>query len=190
MKLLTLADVYSGLSFREKIVHKPHGEVGVVQLRSIVGDYSAIDSDLDRIADSGIKPKYFLECGDILLVSKGANNHAVLLDPPVGKVIASSSFFIVKLKRQNVESAYLHWFLNHPLTQNELKKQQSGTYTPTLKIAALQDLDIPIPAKERQVKIGNLFRLQLREKKLQNRLIETRKTLMDNLLINAIQKQQ
>lgn len=188
MKLRALADIYSGLSFREKIVHDPLGEVGVAQLRNLIHEYSAIDSDLDRIAETGIKPKFYLVPGDILIVSKGANNHAVRVDSPTEKVIASSSFFIIKLKGQKTESSYLYWFLNHPKTQNELKKQQSGTYTPSLKIDALQNLEIPLPNIKEQIRIGRIYQLQLREKQIQNQLIANRQTLIDNLLISTIQK--
>lgn len=188
MKLKNIASIYSGLSFREKIIHNPEGDVGVVQMRDLISEYTEIDSELDKISDNGIKPKYFLDSGDILIVSKGANNHAILFDSFPIKAIASASFFTVKIKSDIISPEYLHWYLNHPLAQNELKKQQSGTYTPSLKITALQDLEISLLPIEKQRKVGKLHQLHLREKKLQNQLIENKQTLIDNLLISTIRK--
>lgn len=188
MKLKNIGAIYSGFSFREKIRHDPSGDVSVVQLRSLLDDYTEIDSELDSIGDIAIKPKYFLSNNDILLVAKGAHNYAVRCDSLPEKAIASSSFFIVKIKNDKILPGYLHWFLNHPNTQNELRKKQSGTYTPTLKIAEVQNIEIPLPTKEKQIAIANLYKLQVREKQLQNKLIIKRKDLMDNMLINTIHK--
>src|SRR5690554_1442592 len=174
MKLSIIASIYSGLSFREKVTRIPEGDVGVVQLRNLSNDYSSIDTDLDRIADNGIKTKYFLSEGNILLVGKGGNNHAVIVNSEINKMVASSSFFIIKIKTDNIKPHYLHWYLNSSLAQNELKKQQSGTYTPTLKISALQELEIPVPPVATQMNIGKIYQLQLREKRLQNQLIDKR----------------
>lgn len=185
-----VARVFSGFSFRGKVKHLPEGDLTVVQLKDLEADYSEIGSDLTRVDSKDIKDKYYLQKGDVLFVSKGANNKALVYNLDLPLATASSSFFILRSDREVLEPGYLVWFLNSPSVQHDLKQNLTGTYTLNLNRSALEQLEITLPPLQQQQKIAALDRLLHEERKISNALLEKRQLYVQSLLTNAINQDQ
>ncbi len=181
-----LAEIFTGLSFRSKIEPEHGGKVAVIQLRDVEHEYSQFGTEPVRITGLGVKKKYFLQNGDLLLVAKGGNNKAILFDPSLSPAVPSSSFFVIRCDESKIYPPFLEWFINHPQTQNIFTSQLTGTYTPTLSKPAVESLEVPMLPMETQMRLGHLYALQREEQHLLRLIKEKRSLYIDQLLINAI----
>lgn len=185
-QLIDVCEIHAGYSFRGKVEHVENGGLAVVQMKDLEQDYTKIGDNLTQVATAGIKEKYFLTKGDVLLAAKGANNKAVLFDLDISPVVASSVFFVLRVDKSKLDPAYLFWFLNHSDTQNKIKANLAGTYTLNLSRKSVEDIQIPLPDLNRQKQIAHLAELQQREYWLSRQLMEKKETLLNTLLINSI----
>jgi len=186
MKLKRIANIFSGVSFRTKIEHNPKGKYAVIQMRNLTEGYADVETELDRIDLPKSKMKYVLKENDVIIISKGAYNKAIEMEGMTKPMIATSAFFIIRIKKPELNSGYLTWFLNSVSTQNYFRQNQTGTYTPSLNKSILEDMEIPLPKLEKQVQIAKLDRLHLRERKIQQDLITLREQYIENLLAQSI----
>ena len=76
--------------------------------------------------------RHLLEDGDILLMAKGGNNRACIYKQGIGQAVASSTFFVIRLKEGQVLPEYLHWLLNTSQLQNRLSELGRGTHIRSL----------------------------------------------------------
>lgn len=185
-----VADIHSGYSFRGKVKHLPQGDLAVIQLKDLQEGYSAIGTQLTRLRSEGINDKYYLQEGDVLFISKGSNNRALVYNLDLPRATASSSFFIFRCDRTQVEPGYLAWFLNAPLTQHKLKQNLTGTYTLNLNRSVLEQLEIVLPSLEQQRKIASLDQLMQTEKRLSRELLRKRQLFVQTLLSNSLNPDQ
>src|SRR5680860_122219 len=77
--LVGYSGIFSGYSFRGKITPAKGGDLRVIQLKDIENDYTTIGKECIFVHQNQVKDKYYLKDGDILFISKGANNYACLL---------------------------------------------------------------------------------------------------------------
>lgn len=186
--LRDVAHISSGLSFRVRVEHEPSGNVAVVQMRDLIRDYTAIGSECARVPLETKYVKHLLQEGDVLLLAKGLQNHAVLRGPSALLSVASSVFFVLRPNAEKIHPRYLLWFLNHSKTQQHLKQFHSGTYTPSLKKEAVEQLEIPLPPLRRQELIGAVHQCGIDEKLLRTRLADLREQEIQTYLYHKTLK--
>ena len=107
--------------------------------------------------------KHLLIEGDILLVAKGVANRACLYKEQIGQAVASSTFFVIRLKEQSLMPDYLLWLLNTQRYQKLLQSLSKGTQVQSLSKKALSSIQIPIPSMEEQqqiVKVAEQWRIE------------------------------
>ncbi|MFH5885311.1 restriction endonuclease subunit S [Halalkalibaculum sp. DA3122] len=183
MKLTEIVNISTGYSFRSKINHDPEGETKVIQMSDVDKYRGIIPEGLQSI--SGFEPRkdrYFLEPGDVIMISKGYNINAFIVPPGLGKVVAVNSFLVMKVKTSKILPEYLAWFLNSNRTQHFFQAVAAGTNIPNLSIRALEGLDIDPPPIERQVKLIELDRLKRREIYLHQQIASKKEQLVDTML--------
>ncbi|HLR26120.1 MAG TPA: restriction endonuclease subunit S [Fodinibius sp.] len=183
MKLKELANISTGYSFRSKVRHDPEGQTKVIQMGD-VDKYKGIMVDsLSTIANfSPRSDRYFLNEGDIIMISKGYNLNAYLIPEGVGKVVAVNSFIVLKVTSAKIIPAYLVWFLNAVRTQHFLKAVASGTSTPSLSKRTLETVEITFPSKERQQLLCDIDQLKRKEINLHKQVAQKKKKLIDVML--------
>ena len=79
------------------------------------------------MVDRGIGDQYWLRKNDLLFAAKGASNYCFLYDGVVEKMVASSSFIIIRIISKDILPEFLCCFLNTPSVLNKLKKSSVGT---------------------------------------------------------------
>lgn len=177
--LANITNIQSGYHFKERIENDNNGEFQFIQLKDI-DDYNRINySSLLRNNLPNIKQTQLLEKGDILFKSRGMKFTASVVDEHIQNTIATSHFFIIKIKSRNIIPDYLAWFLNDVSTQKIIKLGIGGTRMQVLNKKFLENIEITIPSIDIQQKIINIKKLSEHEQKLLKRKNELRTLLVD-----------
>lgn len=131
--------------------------------------------------------KHLLSKGDVLFAAKGKDFFAVVYDEKYSPAVASSTFLILKIIKNEVLPEYLQWYLNHPTVQKVLKNYASGTAINSISINVLENLEIIIPDMLKQKTILEVDRLQKRENKIQKQILKLRESLINEITIKSIE---
>jgi restriction endonuclease S subunit len=167
---------------------KPSGIGELVYLQSKHFDeYGQLHSVLhpDLVAE-GISEKHLLKEGDVLFAAKGTKNFATVFENHNEPSVASTSFFVLRPTDNKILPEYLSWFLNHPETQILIKDKARGTAIPSIRKTVLEDLEISIPSIEKQRTVIQLSALVRKENELRMSILQQRKQLIQQQIINAI----
>jgi restriction endonuclease S subunit len=183
MKLKEIADISTGFSFRSKIKHNPAGDTRVIQMSDVDKYRGILAEKLQWIADFDPRSeRYFLDAGDVIMVSKGYNINAFVVPSGLGKVVTVNSFLVMKPKTSKLLPEYLAWLLNSKRTQHFFKAMAAGTNVPNLSIQALETLDISLPSIDDQHLIAELDILKRKEVYLHHEIASKKEQLVDELL--------
>ena len=174
-----LAEILSGVY--EKTT--PDGEVAYIQTKDCTDSVNTRYAS--RVSLAPKIQKNLLQEGDILFAAKGGNFSSVVFRGQE-KAVASTSFFVIRLKSPIVTSEYLCWFLCQPSVKAYFKSNQAGSATPLIHKPAVENLEIPVPSLEEQKTIVAIARLSKREMELQQAIIEKKQTIVQQLLMNKI----
>jgi restriction endonuclease S subunit len=137
---------------------------------------------------SDVSINHLLLPGDVLFAAKGFKNFATVYELHNLPAVASTSFFVIRLKDENVLPGYLAWFMNHPLTQNLLKANAHGTAMASISKAVLQELEISIPSLQTQEIILKISELRKNEKQLTRQLEKLKEQQIQQQIFKAIRK--
>lgn len=130
---------------------------------------------------------HLLEEGDLLFAAKGTSNFCALYHDETRKVVASSAFFVIRIKdKDSLLPNFLYWYLNHPAILALLQSQAVGSSIPSITKRMLEELEINLPDKERQLKIVEISRLHQQEKRLRRSIAEKRDLLLHASLYTII----
>jgi restriction endonuclease S subunit len=177
----------SGYSFRGKITHKPKGTVRIIQLKDFTNNYSEIGNECYLVDGSKIKDKYYLQDGDILFISKGANNFAVTHSKTDNiPTIASSALFVIRVDTKVANSRYVAWYINQAPVQSYFKQNEMGTYITSINKKTVEEIPLKLPPIQVQEKIAALAVLATKEQILYNQIKELRGSLIQTLLLKSI----
>lgn len=188
LKRITLPDgIASGYSFRGKIKSSLNGDLRVVQLKDMENDYSNIGNDCTYIDGSDIKEKYYLEVGDVLFISKGANNFAMVYDIKDGvATVASSVFYVIKVDTAKANPYYVAWYINKKRVQQYFTTHASGTYSLSINKEVVEDIPLMLPPLDIQRKIAKVAELAQKEQYFYNALRAKRNQLLEAQLLESI----
>jgi restriction endonuclease S subunit len=181
-----LNDLFSGYSFRSKVEHDPVGDLAVIQMKDLEDNYTRIGDGCNMIDALSIPPKYLLQNGDVLFISKGANNYAVVYDLELPKAAAASAFFILRPDTTKINPNYLAWYVNQKHVQQYLKENRAGTYIPNINRDTILGIQLSLPEIGVQNLIAKINSLSKREYYLNEKLTSLRKILINNVLIQKI----
>lgn len=180
MILNKIADIRSGYTFRGKVDEKPGSGIRMLQIRDVRDNKIIQDRDLVEIEWKGNQNIPTIEQGDIAIIARGISNNAALMNG-TEKVVPSNQLLVLSVKSKEVLPEYLCWWLNRPSTQVTLTGCHAGTSIPSLSKKELSGISIPVPDISIQNKILGLFKLQLQEKNLYERLLKNREIMLEGL---------
>lgn len=179
--------LFSGYSFREKIDHNPEGDIGILQMKDIENNYLNFDyQNIDKVSDFQFKDKFFLNKGDIVFVSKGVNNYAIVIEQINFPIVASATFFIIRVNEKIIVPEFLTWYMNQKEAQNYFSEKKAGTYIPNLNKQDIMDLPLKVPPLKKQNAIAKTAMLLNKEITILEKLKTNRKELIQTQLINLI----
>jgi hypothetical protein len=188
MILKSIAILMAGQPLRGSIENVPGGDVAVVQMKDVDPEYGLQKDQCYRVNLTGRKKPDYLCQGDILFVGRGYRTFAVLIDEGLQQTVASPHFFILRVKPETpVRSDYLCWYINHTRAQRYFAKHVAGATLPHINRQTLEGLPVSLPPLQTQELIVNAHRCRLKEKALLERLIETKKHFLDELLNKTLE---
>lgn len=184
--LKDLAIIQIGYQLRSKIQLESDGLYKIIQAKDINRDLILNHKDAYSIDIEGKPDKYLIDKDDLLFLSRGTNNFAVVINKRLSNTVASGLFYIIKINPDIILPEYLAWYINLPQTQKLLALKSQGTNIPLITIATFRNLEIPLPPLEIQQKIAALSRLINKEKELTKKLIKKREQITQAICLNSI----
>lgn len=172
VRIMDCAEVLPGFSTQEALRNEPGGIYQVVMGKHLTRGEPYVYKEEDRLRIAPVRDlsRYVLAQGDILYLAKGGNTYPVLIDSVPESTVAPATFFILS-PRPNLVPEYLVWCLEQAPTEALIGALQTGAGTPTIPRKGFMEITVPLPDMATQHRIGDLWRLQHRERKLQQQLL-------------------
>ena len=188
LKSITERDgISSGYSFRGKIKAFPNGNLRVIQLKDMENGYTTIGDACIFIDEHSVKDKYFLKSGDILFVSKGANNFASVFQPKDAiPSVASSVFYVIKVDPSKAIPDFVAWYINQNPVQHYFQTNAMGTYSLNINRETVENIPVQLPSLQIQEKIAKVAQLAQQEQYIYTQLKEKRNQLVEAQLLSSI----
>jgi hypothetical protein len=192
MKILPLksvAEIMVGYQSRTRIEHDPSGTHKIVQGRDFLSrDHLCMDALLTF--NPARTPGPTIEPEDVLFQARGGEHFAYcVFDPPPG-TLASSSFYIIRPKRNVLMPYYLAWWINQSAAQRYLQAESQHTSMPFVSKAVLSHLDVRIPDLRIQETIHHVTNLMQKELVLRKQIAEQRRQLVTATCLAGIQNKE
>jgi restriction endonuclease S subunit len=166
---------------------KPSGDILYLQTRhfNAVGEYDPT-SQPERINNIHLH-NHILNDGDILFAAKGTKNFAALYRSEMGKAVASSSLFVIRI-RENIRAKalpeFLCWYINSIDGQAFLKSHAKGTALPSIPLSVIQEMELSLPTIQSQRQIVAIHALRLREKELHSKIERLKDQVIQRQLLS------
>jgi len=152
---------------------KENGEIRRDEIKTKIKNESNIESHL--LCD-----------GDLLFASKGTSNFCAIYSTVIGKAVASSSFFVIRVNSPIIDVKYLCWYLNTPKVLKQLRANAVGSSIPSITKQMLERFSISIPSIQTQKAIVAFSELQDKEVNLHLLIAEKKKELTNHILNEII----
>ncbi len=188
LRLSDIADVQLGHVFRGKVEPDAAGNVRVIQVKDMADDGRLLADNLVSVRLDRSPEPYRVRHGDVLFLGRGARQSAGVVDLPLEDTIASGYFFILRIRRPDVRSEFLAWYLRQPSFLNALRPYVRGTHMPVVSADDLRCMPIELPPLAAQRALVALQELGRRERQLCEALYETRSKLLHAACAAAARK--
>jgi restriction endonuclease S subunit len=129
-----------------------------------------------------VNKKNVLTEGDVLFTSKGFRYFATVIDKKTAGAIASSIFFIIKPKTDEILSEFLEVTLNAPNSKAYFNQLAAGHTIPSIRKDEVLDYEINFPNKEKQIKIIELNRIHNTMIEISNNINNLKTQLFDKTI--------
>jgi hypothetical protein len=170
-----VATIRLGHSFRGSIPEVIDGDIRVVQTRNVLPDRPI---DYNRLLTTELdtrKDPEWLEDQDLLFVSRGARNFAVLVADPPPRTICSPHFYVLRLfESESLLPEFLAWQLNQMPAQTHLRQSAEGSSQLSIRRAALAQTPIHVLPLVQQRAVLHLVHAAQAERNALNTLIQNR----------------
>ena len=185
------AHVLPGFSIKTSISHDLNGTHQIILAKHLpdIGPYEFKKEHELRIIPERPSEKYRVSAGDILFMSRGVFNRAILLNTVPENTLAMASFYIIRPKKM-VDSGYLAYCLNQEPLQNKIAEIRTGAGTPLVPRADFSQIQISLPPFDEQKKIAKIGKLMIQEKILVNRMyekLELKHRLLGKRILNRLE---
>ncbi len=179
MKLKEFADIQMGFSFRSRLEPVLTGSVTVVQMKDLSADNTVDTKNALKIEMPTLKKKHLLKAGDLLFRSRGHNTEAAIIKvDPGGAIVASPLMRIRIIDKSIVMPGYLNWFISQAEAQSFFASRAKGSVQRMISKKALEDLEVVVPALQKQKHICELAELSATESKLSEELQKIKRKLI------------
>lgn len=167
--------IQAGYQARGRVKEDKEGTHFLIQMRNLGDDGMVARDSLTRFTPDRATAPYRVFDGDVLLQVRGARHHAAVVAGLPEDTLASSHFYILRVDAREVSPDYLAWYIRQPVAQSHLLRGAQGAGNVTVVTRAVfESLEVPVPPLATQTKLVELDRLQQREQKLTEALLQKR----------------
>lgn len=184
LELIQICEIKSGRSIRGAITEVEDTGIRIVQMKDLSIDGISWDSCISTELTGKSAPDWLVK-GDILVLARGNQNYAVLVDDSINevnaKLIVAPYFFVLQAETDRVNPIYLTWWLNQKPVQNYFKTKSRGTGSLSLPRSALEETEIVLPTVKEQQVIASLYSNLAQQKAVQQELISNSEQLLTGI---------
>lgn len=137
-----------------------NGDVKLIQSSDIVSGNISNRSPGQKISKEQIANGDYLQEGDVLFPAKGIKNEPYVVKVTDLPAVASSTFFVIKIKTAKVLPGYLAWYLRLRDVQHCLGILAEGSTIPSISIREFRAMKLRVPPIRIQKRILELDQLQ------------------------------
>lgn len=160
-----ISRVILGFTFRTTLREKEDGNISVILAKNITDEISINSEALINIELDKIRSNALAKNNDVVISSRGNFKSAVLRSGEM-PVVASSSTYLLRLKTKDILSEYLSIYLNSRYGQSQIKAKTIGAVISSLSKRDLEEIEVIIPTIEKQKKIVEIYKNNLRLQKV------------------------
>jgi len=193
--LRNIATIQAGYPFRGRIPEVPDGPVKVVQMRDMNFD-TRIDWELVmRTSYPKGRNTGCLKHGDIVFLARGERFIAQALKDVPDETICSPHFFVIRsLRPKELLPEFLSWQINQAPAQQYLRMAAVGSGQLSVRRSVLENLEVAIPAIDRQRQLLELADLIRLEREVTAKILANRQqqlhALVQGLLSDTLAKEE
>jgi len=192
VKLGEIADIQIGFQSRERRrsnTARKDGSHWIIQTKDVDSEGNLLTNQLSKINPAGKIDRYLVTKDIVLFLSRGQNNIAITIHEPIQNTLASYYFYILRANLKHVLPEYLAWFINQPSAQGYFESAGQGSLVKMVPKSTFEELEIQVPSLETQRAIVQLDTLRKKEAVIMERLIRSRKRLINGLALKAATKE-
>ena len=165
------------------------------QVRYLKAQHFDLHNQLTEVDDSYADPTaeldpLLLKEGQLILAGKGNRHFAWAYRLEAGPCIASSLFYVMKVRTKMIDPRFLALLLNASTCGRALSAIAKGATVPVIPKRELMNLSFPVPTKEQQQQAIRLHELQARRRQLNRELSALTDTLDQAYLERLLQPNQ
>ena len=192
MELEHGAEIFTGVTFRKRESTRPSdlGKWSLIKISDIHERGEIQWESVSHVSTDEVQEgaSQILRSGDILLASRGAHPTASVYEGQREPAIAGIQFNIIRPYADQIDSHYLAYVLNSPWMQKRLKQLSEGTDILMISVKKLREIEVPVPDRETQFRIRELYTLQLKALRLEQKISDLKKRETDYLLEQYLQQ--
>jgi len=188
--LNTVARIQVGYQAKARIKERARGTHRLIQSKDFDSFHRLRSEKLISFFPERKPEIYSVHKGDILFQARGMVHFACCIEDDLKNTLAAGSFYILRLRHQNLLPQYLAWWLNQSEAQSYFKSQAGGTGISFISKSTLSRLQVRIPPLSVQKKVVKIVTLAKHEQFLLDRLSSLRSRLVKAVCIKAIQEQE
>jgi hypothetical protein len=174
IKLIKIASVQSGYSFRSRLDSLDSGTVAVIQMKDLTSDNRVNCHELARLDMEIPKEHHLVRPGDLIFRSRGSVSNSALLEDDPGDAVLAAPLLRIRVTSDRILPAYLNWFISQRPAQVYLASCSEGTSLKMISKLSLENLELVVPSLRQQRMIIKLASLAEEERRITKLLAEKR----------------
>ena len=188
--LMTVASIQVGYQAKTGIKERARGTHRLIQSKDFDSFHRLRSENLTVFFPERKPETYSVHKGDVLFQARGVVHFAYCIEDDLKDTLAAGSFYILRLRHENLLPQYLAWWLNQSKAQAYFQSQARGAGMSYISKNTLSRLQVQIPPLSVQKKVVKIVTLAKHEQFLLDRLSELRSRLVKAVCIKAIQEQE
>lgn len=184
LKLMELATVQMGYSFRSRIEPAENGEIKVIQMKDLSSENTVNRQELIAVDVPNIQEHHLVQKGDLVFRSRGLDSTSAILTEDLGKAIVAAPLIKIRIKNnQIILPEYLNWFIAQKDSQIFFTSRAKGTTQQMISRQAVDDLEVNVPSIDRQKSIVELASLAIKEQYLLEQIAKRKAQYISEVLL-------
>jgi len=184
--LRTVASIQVGYQAKARIKERVQGTHRLIQSKDFDSLHRLRSESLTLFFPERKPEIYSVRKGDILFQARGVLHFAYCIEEDLKDTLAAGSFYILRLRHENLLSQYLAWWLNQSEAQAYFQSQTRGAGMSFISKSTLSRLQVQIPPLSVQKKVVKIVTLARHEQFLLDRLASERERLIRAICMKAV----
>ena len=180
-RLKNLAEIQSGFYVRTD----GDWDISYLQAKNFNEFGDLKEKLVPEIKKENVQEKQLLQKWDILFSAKWTRNFATIYKEEYWKCIASSTFFVIRIKDKNILPEYLVILINKSQWTSYFKNSFSGGTIQSIPKQVLEEFEVYIPPKEKQEQTIQLYNLYKKQLHIYEQLKTQKEILMNKIVLHT-----